>query len=98
MKKSRTNWEFESYRDVHPSILTDAAWTVTVDGTGPYKGAAGIRRMALEDYISRLRKRDEKAVRLCRLLRDRIEVLEDAIDPLYANIINALVVLERDIF
>ena len=54
--------------------------------------------MALEDYISRLHKRDEKAVRLCRLLRDRIEVLEDAINPLYANIINALVVLERDFF
>ena len=50
-----------------------------VDGTGPYKSTAGLKRMALEDYISRLHKRDEKAVQLCGLLRDRIEVLEDTI-------------------
>ena len=73
--------EFESYRDVHPSILTDAARTVKVfvDGTGPYKGTAGLKRVALEDYISRLHKRDKKAVQLCRLLRDHIKVLEDTI-------------------
>ena len=73
--------EFESYRDVHPSILTDAARTVKVfvDSTGPYKGTAGLKRVALEDYISHLHKQDEKAVQLCRLLRDHIEVLEDTI-------------------
>ena len=70
--------EYEGYRDVHPSILTDAAWLVEVfvDGTGPHKGSAGV---ALEDYIGRLHKRDEKGVRICRLLRDRIETLEDVI-------------------
>ena len=66
---------YESYRDVHPSILTDASRTVTVfvDGTGPYKGTAGLRRVELEEYIGRLHKRDEKAVRLCRLLRDHLK-------------------------
>ena len=70
--------EYERYRDVHPSILTDAARSVDVviDGTGPHKGSAGFRR---EDYISRLHKRDEKGVRICQLLRDRIETLEDVI-------------------
>ena len=58
--------EFESYCDVHPSILTYAARTVKVfvDGTGPYKGMAGLKREELEDYISRLHKRDEKAMQL----------------------------------
>ena len=59
----------------------DAARTVKVfvDGIGPYKNTAGLKRVALEVYISRLHKRDEKAVQLCRLLHDRIEVLEDTI-------------------
>ena len=50
-----------------------------VDGTSPHKGSAGFRRVALEDYIGRLHKRDERGVRICRLLRDRIENLEDVI-------------------
>ena len=64
---------YKSYRDVHLNILTDASRTVTmfVDGTGPYKGTAGLRRVELEEYISRLHEQDEKAVRLCRLLRDQ---------------------------
>ena len=73
--------EYESYRDVHPSILTDASQSikVIVDGTGPYKGTSGLRRVALQEYIGRLHKRDEKAVQVCKMLRDRIEHLEDII-------------------
>ena len=73
--------EYESYRDVHPSILTDASRSikVIVDGTGPYKGTSGLRRVALQDYIGRLHKRDEKAVQVCKMLRDRIENLEDIV-------------------
>lgn len=73
--------EYESYRDVHPSLLTDASQTikVIVDGTGPYKGTSGLRRVALQDYIGRLHKCDEKAIKLCRILRDPIEYWEDII-------------------
>ena len=61
--------------------MTDASRTIKVfvDGSGPHKGATGFKRMALEDYIGRLHQRDEKAVQLCRILRDRIEGLEDVI-------------------
>ena len=73
--------EFESYRDVHPCIVTDKKRSIRiyVDGTGPYKGSAAIRRVAMEDYFGRLMKQQTKATELCQLMRDRVENLEDAL-------------------
>ena len=73
--------EFESYRDSHPCIITDKERSIRifVDGTGRYKGTPAITRVAIEDYIHRLMKKDAKATELCQLMRDRIETLEDAL-------------------
>ena len=76
--------EFESYRDAHPCIVTDEERSISVyvDGTGRYKGTSAIKRVAMEDYFSRMMKKEAKATQLCQLMRDCIETLEDALKDL----------------
>lgn len=73
--------EFDSYRDTHPCIMADKERTITVvvDGTGKYKGTSALKRVEIKDYFSRMMKKEEKATELCRVMRDRIETLEDAL-------------------
>ena len=73
--------EFESFRDVHPSIVTDKQRSieVRVDGTGQYRGTAALRRIDIKSYFEQQMQRDAKAAELCRTMRDRIETLENAL-------------------
>ena len=73
--------EYDSYHDAHPCIVEDEkrSFRVYVDGTGPYKGTAGLKCVAMQDYVGQLMKKEAKATELCRVIRDRIESLEDAL-------------------
>ena len=73
--------EFESFRDVHPSIITDKQRSieVRVDGTGQYRGTAALRRVDIKSYFEQQMQREAKATDLCRKMRDRIETLENAL-------------------
>lgn len=73
--------EFDSYHDAHPCIVENEQRSIRVyvDGSGPYKGTAGLKRVTMEDYIGRLMKKEAKATELCRAMRDRIETLEDSL-------------------
>ena len=73
--------EFDSYHDAHPCIVEDEQRSIKVYvvGSGPYKGRAGLKRVAMEEYIGRIMKKEAKATDLCRAMRDRIEKLEDAL-------------------
>ena len=50
-----------------------------MDGTDGYKGTPAITRVAMEDYIQWLMKKDTKATELCQLMRDHIETFEGAL-------------------
>lgn len=80
-KAAKKIQEFESFRDVHPSIITDKQRSieVRVDGTGQYRGTAALRRIDIKSYFEQQMQREAKATDLCRTMRDRIETLENAL-------------------
>ena len=74
--------EFESFHDKHPCIVTDKkrSFEVWVDGTGQFKGTAALRRVDIKTYINSLMEKEAKATDLCRMMRDRIETLENSLE------------------
>ena len=82
--------EFESFHDKRPCIVTDKkrSFEVWVDGTGPYKGTAALRRVDIQTYINSLMEKEAKATDLCRMMRDRIETLENSLKDSKVKMIN----------
>ena len=50
--------EFDSYRDAHPSIVTnkERAISVYVDGTGKCKETSALKRVEIKDCFNRIMK------------------------------------------
>lgn len=69
--------ELERYHDGHPAFVTDEKKAVVVQVTNSnHRGSSGLLRVSMEEYFQRIHKREEKALELCKLMRDRIEELE----------------------
>lgn len=82
--------EFESFRDKHPYIVTDKqrSFEVWVDGTGKYKGTAALKKVDIKSYFDQVVQKEAKATDLCRMLRDRIEGLENSLKDSKVKIVN----------
>jgi len=68
--------EVESYRDNHPTIITDKERHIEVLVAGERQDTSGIIRVSTKEYLSRLHKREMKSSFLCKSLRDQVEALE----------------------
>ena len=68
--------EVESYRDNHPTIITDKERHIEVLVAGERRDTSGIIRVSTKEYLSRLQKREMKSSFLCKSLRDQVEALE----------------------
>ena len=72
--------ELENYHDVHPAFVTDEKRAVVVQVTSSaHRGSSGLVRVSMEEYFKCIHKREEKAIELCKHMRDRIEELETAL-------------------
>lgn len=72
--------ELEQYHDGHPAFVTDEKRAVVVQVTNSaHRGSSGLLRVSMEEYFKRIHKREEKALELCKLMRDRIEELETSL-------------------
>jgi hypothetical protein len=72
--------ELESYHDGHPAFVTDEKRGVVVQVTNSvHSGSSAFVRVSMEEYFRCIHKREEKAIELCKLMRDRIEKLEAAL-------------------
>ena len=69
--------ELEQYHNGHPAFVTDEKRAVVVQVTNSvHRGSSGLLRVSMEEYLKRTHKREEKALELCKLMRDCIEELE----------------------
>ena len=75
---------------MHPSIITDKQRSieVLVDGTGQFRGTAALRRVDIKSYFEQQLQREAKATELCRMMRNRIETLENALKDSKVKIVN----------
>lgn len=72
--------ELEKYHDARPAFVTDEKRAVVVQVTdSSRRGSSGLIRVSTEEYFKRIHKREEKAIELCKHMRDRIEELEKAL-------------------
>lgn len=74
--------ELQSYRDVHPAIVTDSNNQIEVYVNGSKKGLSGLTRVSAGVYFSSLHKREERERHMCKVLRDRIEELARVVERL----------------
>ena len=71
--------DVESYRDIHPTIVTDKDRHIEVLVAGERQDTSGIVRVSTEEYFSQLHKRELKSSSLCKSLRDQVETLEEKV-------------------
>ena len=69
--------ELENYRDAHPAFVTDEKRAASHQQS--HKGISGLVQISTEEYFKRIHKREEKAIELCKHMRDRVEELETAL-------------------
>ena len=74
--------DVESYRDLHPTIITDKDRHIEVLAAGERQDTSGIVRVSTEEYFSQLHKRELKSSSLCKSLRDQVEALEEKVQEM----------------
>jgi len=70
----------EMYNDVHPAIVTDSKSEVEVYVKGARKEMHGVDRVSIEHYFTSIHDKEKKSQQLHKILRDRIEELETALE------------------
>ena len=81
-KKTGKDDDVESYRDLHPTIVTDKDRHIEVLVVGERQDTSGIVRVSTEEYFSQLHKRELKSSSLCKSLRDQVEALEEKVQEM----------------
>ena len=72
--------QLQTYRDVHPTLVTDHDRHIEVYVGGDSQDHRGLLRLSTEDYFARLHARENKSLSLCTSLRNRIETLKKEIE------------------
>ena len=65
--------------DSHPTIVTDEDRFIEVFVSGNHQDTRGLLRVSKEEHFARLHRREAKAISVCKILRDRVEVLEETV-------------------
>ena len=79
--------DVDSCRDVHPTIITDEDRHIEVLVAGERQDTSGIIRVSMEEYFSRLHKREMKSLSVCKSLRDQVETLEEEVKEMRQEMI-----------
>jgi len=79
--------DVDNCRDVHPTIITDEDRHIEVLVAGERQDTRGIIRVSMEEYFSRLHKREMKSLSVCKSLRDQVETLEEEVKEMRQEMI-----------